>query len=104
MAKTAELKKLEKSLEVISIGLEILRKGIGYYVYYNKPNENKRIFKIHFSNCGQCAWGSGKITNAEPGRNGVWIGPFNGTNQAKVFLNDNLKPLPSQIKICNCCK
>jgi hypothetical protein len=102
MAKKEELRKLEKGLENFVIAVEILKKGIGYYVYYNKPNENTKIFKIHHSSCGNCAWGTGKIPNAKPGMNGVWIGPFSDTNQASVFINENLDPLPGQIELCGC--
>ena len=103
MAKKEKLKKLEKSLDTIALGIEILRKGIGYYVYYNKPTKTTKLFKIHNSSCGQCAWGTGKIPGANAGRNGVWIGPFSSTVQASTFVNDNLNPLPGQIEACNCC-
>lgn len=104
MASKTELKRLEKSLDTLTLGINLLKKGIGFYVYYNKPTENSRDFKIHFSNCGNCAWGTGKISNAEPGKNGVWIGPFNNKQQAKEFLNNNFSILINEIDECNCCK
>jgi hypothetical protein len=102
MASKVELIKLEKSLESILLGVEILKKGIGLYVYYNKPNERTKIFKIHHSACGNCAWGTGKISSAQPGLNGVWIGPFTSVLQAETFINENFNPQFGQIEICSC--
>lgn len=104
MATKENLRNLEKSLDSIILGVEILKKGIGYYVYYNKPNENTKAFKIHHSSCGNCAWGTGKIPGASPGLNGVWIGPFNSVAQATSFINENFSPFPGQIDECNCTK
>jgi hypothetical protein len=98
------LKRLENSLDSLAIGIEILKKSIGYYVYYNKPNEHIKTYKIHKSSCGNCAWGTGKIPNAIPGLNGVWIGPFNSVAQATSFINENFSPFPGQVDECNCTK
>ena len=104
MANKTNLKRLENSLDSLALGIEILRKSIGFYVYYNKPNEHTKTYKIHKSSCGNCAWGTGKIPNAIPGFNGVWIGPFSTTEQASNFINENLNPDPGQIDECNCTK
>ena len=103
MASKTELKRLEKSLDTLTLGINLLKKGIGFYIYYNKPTENSRNFKIHFSNCGNCAWGTGKISNAEPGKNGVWLGPFENPMQAKEFMILELKISNNRVKNCNCC-
>jgi hypothetical protein len=103
MANKIALQKLENSLDVISLGIEILKKGIGYYVYYNKPNEKTRNFIVHQLTCGQCAWGTGKIPGSEPGKNGFWIGPFSSKNQATQFINENFSPTNCQLLIFSSC-
>jgi len=103
MANKIELQKLENSLNVISLSVEILKKGLGYYIYYNKPNEKTRNFIVHKSTCGQCAWGTGKIPESEPGRNGVWIGPFTKKNQASQFINENFSPINGRLLMCSSC-
>ena len=103
MANKESLINLEKSLDIILLGAEVLKKGIGFYVYYNKPNENRRDFVIHKSSCGQCAWGTGKIPGSQPGKNGVWIGPFSNINQATAFINENFNPPLLQVVICDTC-
>lgn len=55
MPKKEDLKRLENSLDIYNLGINILKKGIGYYVYFNKPTEKNRLFKIHHSSCGNCA-------------------------------------------------
>lgn len=35
MASKTELKRLEKSLDTLTLGINLLKKGIGFYVYYN---------------------------------------------------------------------
>jgi hypothetical protein len=69
----------------------ILEKKRGYYLYYNEPTKLRKEVNIHLHTCGFCEWGSGR-QNAEPGRNGVWIGPFKTVNQAENFANQILKP------------
>lgn len=104
MPKKEELKRLEKSLDTLTLGLNLLKKGIGFYVYFNKPTEKDRTFKIHHSSCGNCAWGTGKIKSSIPGKNGVWLGPFENTTQANEFMKLELKIPQTKIKNCNCCK
>jgi hypothetical protein len=99
----AKREKLEKIIDSIELSLDILKKGVGYYVYYNKPNKRTKLFKIHRETFGNCAWGTGKISIAEPGLNGVWIGSFNSKEQAIQFINENLNPMLEQIQECNCC-
>jgi hypothetical protein len=47
VATKINLKRLENSLDSLAIGIEILKKSIGFYVYYNKPNEHIKTYKIH---------------------------------------------------------
>lgn len=103
MPKKEDLKRLENSLDIYNLGINILKKGIGYYVYFNKPTEKNRLFKIHHSSCGNCAWGTGKIDKANPDKNGVWLGPFENTMQAKEFMILELKISNNRVKNCTCC-
>jgi hypothetical protein len=103
MPKKEELIALEKWLDSLKIGFNLLKKGIGYYVYFNKPTQKSRIFKIHHSSCGNCAWGTGKISKANPGKNGVWLGPFENPMQAKEFMIIELNIAQQNIENCNCC-
>jgi hypothetical protein len=57
----------------------------GYFLYYNEPNKKVKDVKVHIYNCGFCAFGSGRDATQEPGRNGVWIGPFSSKEQADNF-------------------
>ena len=102
MPKKIELIKLQESLNSIILGAKILSKGIGFYVYYNKPNEETKPFIIHHSSCGNCAWGTGKLPEANPGLNGVWIGPFGAVSQAETFINENFNPPSGQMERCSC--
>ena len=87
-----QLSKLDGSLDILDKKDKILIDKRGYYIYYNEPNKLKKEIKIHIHTCGFCAWGSGRKTDKEAGRNGVWIGPFNTPEQAKKFAIDNVKP------------
>ena len=83
-----ELTKLDKSLDKTNEKDNILIKKRGYFVYYNEPNKKTKEIKIHKYNCGFCAWGSGRDTKKEAGRNGVWVGPFKTVIQAENFINN----------------
>jgi hypothetical protein len=86
-----ELTALDISLCASDIKDKILVRKRGFFIYYNDPNKNSKDIKIHTHNCGFCAWGSGRDTKLEAGRNGVWIGPFNTINQAENFIITILK-------------
>lgn len=73
----------------------------GYYVYYNKPNRDSKPLKIHLHTCGECCYGIGKQTNAEQGRNGVWIGPTHSIEALQMIIQDMLG---DETTICSCCQ
>lgn len=77
---------LDNSLKISDTKDKILINKRGFFVYYNEPTKKSKDIKIHTHNCGFCAWGSGRDTKLEAGRNGVWIGPFNTINQAENFI------------------
>jgi hypothetical protein len=96
-----ELKLLDRKLnEHLEIDRILIRKR-GFYFYYNKPNIGRKALKIHHHTCGECCFGIGKITNAEPGRNGVWIGPCNSIEALKLIINDLLG---AESSLCSCCQ
>ncbi len=72
----------------------------GYYVYYNKPNRDIKPLKIHHHTCGECRYGIGKIPEAAPGRNGVWIGPAHSIESLQIIIQDMLGETTSN---CSCC-
>jgi len=72
----------------------------GYYVYYNKPNRDSKPLRIHHHTCGDCCYGIGKIPKAEPGRNGVWIGPTHSIESLQIIIQDMLGETTSN---CSCC-
>jgi hypothetical protein len=77
---------IDNSLSISNAKDKILIHKRGFFVYYNEPTKKSKEIKIHTHNCGFCAWGSGRDTILEAGRNGVWIGPFNTINQAENFI------------------
>jgi hypothetical protein len=81
---------------------KILKKKKGLFIYYNRPNRQTKKIKIHNHFCGQCAWGSGKLSVKEAGRNGVWIGPFKSEKQIIDFVKDNFNDLTNKIERCSC--
>ena len=91
--KQTEQNELDKALKFLGDFGTILQKIRGFYLYYNEPTKSTKEVNIHSHTCGFCKWGSGSgRQNAEPGRNGVWIGPFKTTVQAEKFANETLKP------------
>jgi hypothetical protein len=89
--------KLNDQLEIDRI---LIRKR-GFYVYYNKPNRERKPLKIHHHTCGECCYGIGKITKAEPGRNGVWIGPAYSIESLQIIIQDILG---AESSLCSCCQ
>lgn len=79
-----EIKKARKLLKTFSILSQIIENKEGYYYYYNwqAGQENR----LHYCECGHCAFGSGKHENVEQGNNGVWIGPFQTRDIARQKL------------------
>lgn len=84
-----KLIRIDNSLDSTIDKDSILISKRGYYIYFNKPNEKTKIIYIHSHICGECAWGSGKITEKEVGKNGVWIGPFKTWEQAENFAKNH---------------
>ena len=74
----------------------------GFYIYYNEPNKKVKEIKIHIHYCGFCAWGSGRDIDKEAGRNGVWIGPFETSEQASNFAKFVID-IPN-VAQCSCIK
>jgi hypothetical protein len=87
-----ELTMLDNSLKISDKKDDLLIKKRGYYIYYNEPNKKTKEIKIHKHICGFCAWGTGRDISKEPGRNGVWIGPFETLLQSEIFINKIIKP------------
>jgi hypothetical protein len=89
----SEINDLDKVLKNIGNLCSILVRKRGFYLYYNEPTKLNKEINIHTHTCGFCAWGSGRgRKGTEPGRNGVWIGPFNTVKQAEKFAKEILKP------------
>jgi hypothetical protein len=99
--KKEELYELDKSLKHFGDFGSILTKKRGFYLYYNEPTKSTKEVNIHSHTCGFCKWGSGSgKQDTEPGKNGVWIGPFKTTTQAEKFANEMLKPHSSKTHTC----
>lgn len=94
------LMKINNELNTINVKDSILISKRGFYLYYNEPNKNRKEIKIHSHICGNCAWGSGKISNKEVGRNGVWVGPFQTCKQAQDFANNHFAGCDIEIDSC----
>ncbi len=90
MTKT-QLNEIDNALDKNIKRDEILINMRGYYIYYNEPNKKEKEIKIHSHNCGFCAWGAGRKTVKEVGKNGVWIGPFKTPEQAEEFACETIK-------------
>ena len=90
--KNSELIKIDLALDNIKKIAEILENKRGFYIYYNEPTKSTKNVKIHRHDCGFCAWGSGMRINSEPGKNGVWIGPFKNSKKALEFAQNIIKP------------
>ena len=72
----------------------------GFYIYFNERNKHSKVIQIHSHSCGECAWGSGKISKKEVGKNGVWIGPFEKPIQAEDFAKDYFVGCKINIDTC----
>jgi hypothetical protein len=82
---------------------KILKYKRGFYFYFNEPNKDVKNLKIHKHLCGNCAWGSGKINNADSGRNGPWIGPFESVDYIRSFVQTNIPDFQDRIDTsCSC--
>lgn len=79
-----EIKDARKKLPENSVFNSIINQKEGFYYYFNwmAGIENK----LHYCECGHCAFGSGKRDDSENGKNGVWIGPFESRKIAKEAL------------------
>jgi hypothetical protein len=98
-----ELKKIDRSLDVSDLKDKILIDKKGYFLYYNEPNKNEKDIKIHKHDSGFCAWGSGNgRENKIAGKNGVWIGPFESSEQAENFVRNVLDI--DDVSPDTCCK
>ena len=53
-----------------------------YYIYENWGRKDYDGPYIHQADCGICNNGQGMIRNADQGKRGVWIGPFNHLDYA----------------------
>ena len=88
-----ELKEIDNGLHQFDAKDKILIDKRGYFLYYNEPNRATKDVNIHVHFCGFCAWGAGTNRDSEPGRNGVWIGPFSEIEQAQTFAENVLNEL-----------
>ena len=97
---TKTLMTIDKSINSPSPIAQILRAKRGYYIYFNEPNKKSKKLLIHKHTCGQCAWGSGKIKVKEPGKNGVWLGPFSRQSQASAFVTTYFPAYQEKLHKC----
>ncbi len=74
----------------------------GFYFYYNEPNEATHNILIHRETCGFCQFGAGTQRNAEPGRNGAWVGPFSTPEQAEQFALRHFPHRGGEVGRCGC--
>ncbi len=58
---------------------------MSYYIYENWQAKDFNGPKIHQSDCGFCQNGQGMIKDAEKGKHGVWIGPFDDLEFAREY-------------------
>lgn len=96
-----QLQEIDDELNINSRKDNILINKRGFYLYYNEPNKRIKDIKIHGHNCGYCAFGSGRVIEKEPGKNGVWIGPFSSTEQAESFARKIL--MIEDVSSHSCC-
>jgi hypothetical protein len=99
-----ELSKVDKAIESLNVLAALALKKRGFYAYYNIPNKSSRTVVIHKHNCGQCAFGTGKIINSISGKNGVWIGPFLKKPNARSFFKEYFNNQINGITYCQCAK
>lgn len=70
-----------------------------YYVYEDwRASPDKAV--IHRFNCGHCDGGEGTNKPKEPGRNGLWHGPFATHRDALQFAE---KPGRDDVHSCGHC-
>jgi hypothetical protein len=74
----------------------------GYYFYYNEPTEATHTVLVHRDTCGHCCFGAGRNSNAEPGRNGAWVGPFSTPEQAEQFALRHFPYRGGNVGRCSC--
>lgn len=98
--KAKQLQKIDSELDINLEKDRILKNKRGYFLYYNEPNKKIKDIKIHNHDCGFCAWGSGRDSDKEVGRNGVWIGAFELLTQAENFAKDVIKI--DDVSYCSC--
>lgn len=97
-----QLQKIDSELDENLEKDRILKNKRGYFLYYNEPNKGIKDIKIHHHDCGFCAWGSGRETVKESGRNGVWIGSFELFQHAENFAKDVIGI--DRVSCCPCIK
>lgn len=79
-----EIRQARKLLRDFSTLSRILDNKVGFYYYYNW--QARQTNKLHYCECGHCAFGSGKHEEVDLGDNGVWIGPFISRDTARNTL------------------
>ena len=96
-----EIQQARKILRDFSTLSKILDNKVGYFYYYNwqAGQENK----LHYCECGHCAFGSGKQEDVNLGDKGVWIGPFQTREIARQNLREQLY-INSNIENCEHCE
>jgi hypothetical protein len=94
---------LDKTLESTEHVAEILIQKRGLYLYVNHPNKKSKDLIIHKHTCGHCAWGSGKQGEKEPGKNGVWMGPFSTDEQVKEYVGTFMHEYLERVRQCSDC-
>ena len=94
-----DIQQARKLLKNFSISSQIIENKVGYFYYYNWQARQEN--KLHFCECGHCAFGSGKQEGAILGDNGVWIGPFINRDIARNTLQ-NIFRFPEIIDCLHC--
>ena len=79
---------------------KIISHKVGYFYYFNWQSDQEN--KLHYCECGHCAFGSGKREDSEQGKNGVWIGPFKDRLIAKEVLKKYIKNIGEVIDCKPC--
>jgi hypothetical protein len=72
---------------------------MNYYIYENWKRESELRPIIHKWNCGFCHMGFGMHQNADRGRNGVWLGPFDELEFARTYYENKFG---NPLNECNC--
>ena len=72
-----------------------------FYYYFNWPAGQEN--KIHYADCKICKHGKGKNKEKIPGKNGVWVGPFQFIDDViNTIQNKFHKTLP-KVPFCSKC-